>query len=95
MKNRLLTITLIISLLILSNLQVFSCTNFIITKGASKDGSTMVTYSADSHTLYGELYYRPAGTYPIGTMMDVIEWDSGKKDGTNPKPQKPIRLLEI
>ena len=93
MKNRLLTITLIISLLILSNLQVFSCTNFIITKGASKDGSTMVTYSADSHTLYGELYYRPAGTYPIGTMMDVIEWDSGKKMGQIPQATKTYSVV--
>ena len=32
----------------------FACTNFLITKGASKDGSTMITYAADSHTLYGE-----------------------------------------
>ncbi len=93
MKNRLLTITLIISLLMLSNLQVFPCTNFIITKGATKDGSTMVTYSADSHTLYGELYYRPAATYPAGTMMDVIEWDSGKKMGQIPQATKTYSVV--
>ena len=58
-----------------------ACTNFLVTKGASKDGSTFITYAADSHTLYGELYYRPAATYPAGTMMDVYEWDSGKKLG--------------
>lgn len=56
----------------------FSCTNFLITKGASADGSTMITYSADSHTLYGELYFRPACDYKAGTMMDVVEWDTGK-----------------
>ena len=44
-------------------LSAFACTNFIITKGASKDGSCMVSYAADSHTLYGELYYRPAADY--------------------------------
>lgn len=58
-----------------------ACTNFMITKGASKDGSTMITYAADAHVLYGELYYRPAATYPAGTMMDVINWDSGRKMG--------------
>lgn len=57
---------------------VSACTNFIVTKGASRDGSTMITYAADSHTLYGELYYRPAMDYPEGAMMDIYEWDTGK-----------------
>ena len=55
-----------------------ACTNFLFTKGATKDGSTMITYAADSHTLYGELYYRKAASYPAGTMFQVIDWDSGK-----------------
>lgn len=54
-----------------------ACTNFLFTKGATKDGSTMITYAADSHTLYGELYYRRAANYPAGTMFQVIDWDSG------------------
>lgn len=59
-----------------------ACTNFLITKGASKDGSTMISYSADSHVLYGELYYWPAMKYKAGTMVDVYEWDTGKFLGT-------------
>lgn len=55
-----------------------ACTNFLITKGASTDGSTMITYSADSHELYGELYFRPAADYPEGTMLEVYDWDSGR-----------------
>lgn len=58
-----------------------SCTNFIITKGATVDGSVMITYAADSHTLYGELYFRPAKDYSEGTMMDIYEWDTGRKLG--------------
>ena len=54
-----------------------ACTNFLFTKGATKDGSTMITYAADSHTLYGELYYRRAADYPAGTLFQVIDWDSG------------------
>lgn len=57
---------------------VLACTNFLVTKGASTDGSTMITYAADSHVLYGELYYRPAADYPEGTMLEVYEWDTGK-----------------
>ncbi len=56
----------------------FSCTNFLISRGASKDGSTMITYAADSHVLYGELYFQPAADYPDGSMMDIYEWDTGK-----------------
>ncbi|NLX27541.1 MAG: dipeptidase [Bacteroidales bacterium] len=56
----------------------FSCTNFLVTKGASADGSVMITYAADSHTLYGELYFWPAQDWPAGSMLDVTEWDTGK-----------------
>ena len=56
----------------------FACTNFLITKGASTDGSTMITYAADSHVLYGELYHWPAADYPKGTILKVYEWDTGE-----------------
>ncbi len=55
-----------------------ACTSIIVTRGASADGSTMITYTADSHELYGELYYRPATTNPEGAMVEVKEWDTGK-----------------
>ena len=57
------------------------CTNFLISKGATVDGSTMITYAADSHVLYGELYFRPAKDYPENTLMDIYEWDTGKHLG--------------
>jgi len=63
------------------SLRMSACTNFLFTKGATIDGSVMITYSADSHTLYGELYYKPAKDYPAGSWVDVIEWDTGKKLG--------------
>jgi dipeptidase len=55
-----------------------SCTNILVSKGASADGSTMITYVADSHSLYGELMTFPAGRHIPGTLVDVIEWDTGK-----------------
>lgn len=62
-----------------------ACTNFLVTKGASVKGSTMITYSADSHQLYGELYFWPAKDYPAGTMMDVYEWDTHRYMGKIPQ----------
>lgn len=67
-----------LALMVFIPFHAFSCTNYIVTKGASVNGSTMITYSADSHVLYGELYFWPAMDYPEGSMLDVYEWDSGK-----------------
>lgn len=75
-----LAVFLTIAVFIFSGIsfQGMACTNYIITKGASTDGSTMISYAADAHVLYGELYHWPAATWPEGTMMDVYEWDTGK-----------------
>jgi dipeptidase len=62
-----------------------ACTNFLVTKGASKDGSVMITYSADSHVLYGELYFWPSKNWPVGSMVDVYDWDSGRFLGKIPQ----------
>ncbi len=77
MKKTFLTISLTLLSVLLINTS-FACTNFLITKGASADGSTMITYAADSHVLYGELYHWPAADYPEGTMLKVYEWDTGE-----------------
>ncbi len=55
-----------------------ACTNYLISKGAAADGSTMITYSADSHELYGYLNLIPAGEHIEGTLIDVYDGDSGK-----------------
>lgn len=76
---------LITSVLTCTTFYSMACTNFLFTKGATKDGSTMVTYAADSHTLYGELYHWPAADWPEGSMLDVYEWDTGKYLGQIPQ----------
>lgn len=70
-----------------------ACTNFLITKGASKDGSVMITYSADSHVLYGELYFWPAKNWPKGTMLDIYEWDTGKFLGKIPQKSQTYSVV--
>ncbi len=55
-----------------------ACTNFIVTKGASTDGSVMVSYAADSHGLYGALYHTLGKKHAKGAMMPVYEWDTGR-----------------
>ncbi|MCP3893631.1 MULTISPECIES: C69 family dipeptidase [Bacteroides] len=67
-----------VALLVAAVAKTFACTNLIVGKNASTDGSTIVSYSADSYGLFGELYHYPAASYAKGTMMKIHEWDSGK-----------------
>ncbi len=62
-----------------------ACTNVLVTKGASADGSNIISYAADSHQLFGELYWRPAGVWNSGDMRQINEWDSGKYLGAIPQ----------
>ena len=59
-----------------------ACTNVIVTPGASADGSSMVSYAADSHGLFGELYFRPAARFRAGTALAIREWDTGRPLGS-------------
>ena len=58
-----------------------ACTNFIVGKSASTDGSTIVSYAADSYGLFGELYHFPAAIHPDGALRDIYDWDSGRFHG--------------
>jgi dipeptidase len=85
MKKLIATIIVIFIIGVLPDQITNACTNFLITKGASKDGSVMITYSADSHVLYGELYYWPSRNWPAGSLLDIYEWDTGKYLGKIPQ----------
>jgi dipeptidase len=89
--SAIITATLVMLLIALQS--SYGCTNFIITKGASADGSVMITYSADSHVLYGELYYRPAADYPEAAMLDIYEWDTGKPMGKIPQVRHTFSVV--
>lgn len=85
MKKILLTLALTVAGAIAGR-EATACTNFIITRGASIDGSIMVTYAADSHQLYGCLYkYTPSKR--AAAMMPVYEWDTGKYLGDIPQAE--------
>jgi len=71
----------------------FSCTNFLAGKNATTDGSTLISYSADSYFLFGALYHYPAATYAPGTMLDVVEWDTGKYLGKIKQVEKTYSVI--
>ena len=75
MRKSLLKV-LVASAALLGSLDARPCTNVIISRGASKDGSVLVSYAADSHTLYGELYYKPAKDWKKGSTIQIFDWDT-------------------
>ncbi len=85
------TVLLLFLSIKLSN--VYSCTNVLVTKGASTDGSTIISYAADSHDLFGELYHWPAQKYPEGTELSIYEWDSGKYLGKIPQALETYHVV--
>ncbi len=70
---------------LLSGMEAMACTGLLVGKKASVDGSVMISYAADSHSLYGELYRWPAADWAPGTMLDIVEWDTGKPLGQIPQ----------
>ena len=70
-----------------------ACTNFVAGKAATVDGSTMVTYAADSHTLYGFLQHLPAADHPEGAMREVREWDTNKHLGYIPEARHTYSVI--
>ena len=70
-----------------------ACTNYLVTKGASADGSTMVSYAADSHIRYGELYWRPAAQWPEGTMVTLYDRGTANPLGQIPQARETYQVI--
>jgi dipeptidase len=63
--------------------RVDACTNVLVSKGASADGSVMISYLADAGGFMDPLYYYPGGTYQPGDSLDIICWHYGHLLGTD------------
>lgn len=85
-------ITLVLFIFVFSY-RTQACTNYMVTKGASSDGSTMVSYAADSHIRYGELYWRPAAKWPTGTMVTLYDRGTAKPLGQIPQAAETYQVI--
>ncbi len=83
----------IIILLYLWQAVVLACTNMIVTRGASADGSVMITYAADSHIRFGELYHRPAAFYPEGSTVRLFDRGTAKFLGEIPQVRQTYNVI--
>lgn len=78
MRKLCVAVVLVAVLQSLAAFMADACTNIIVTKGASVDGSGMVSYAADSHWLFGSLAYKPQGDWKAGDKLKIYDWDTWK-----------------
>ena len=94
MKMKKIIITaLAVSAAMLSCGKMHACTNLLITKGAMKDSSNVITYSADSHTRYGFLTYLPGGRHRANAMREIYDWGSEKYLGSIPEARRTYNVV--
>lgn len=70
-----------------------ACTSYLVTKGASADGSVMISYAADSHIRYGELYYRPGGKHAPGSTVKIFDRGTHKFLGEIPQAPETYTVI--
>ncbi|MDL2281544.1 C69 family dipeptidase [Parabacteroides sp. OttesenSCG-928-G06] len=87
------TVGILCVILLSTSVKTDACTGLLVGRKASVDGSVMISYSADSHSLYGELYRWPAATWPKGSMLQVTEWDTGKPLGAIPQVEQTYSVI--
>ena len=83
----------IFSIFLLIGVKVFSCTNFIVGKKASADGSVFCTYNADDYGMFIGLAHYPAGKHTKGEMRDIIDWDTHKYHGKIPEAPETYNVI--
>ncbi len=86
-------LTTIIAACLLTPVAALACTGLIAGRNATVDGSVMITYSADSHSLYGALTSTPAADWAPGSMREIVDWDSGKPLGKIPQPSHTYAVI--
>ncbi len=70
-----------------------ACTNLIVGKAASADGSVIVSYSADSYGMYGYLCHYPAAVHAEGTWREVYDWETGRYTGRIPEAAQTYNVI--
>ena len=84
---------LILIALLAAFYQSQACTSFLVTKGASVDGSNMISYCADSYVRYGVLYFTPAADWPAGSMRVCYDRGTNAPRGSVPQPAHTYQVV--
>ncbi len=93
MRTRLLIAAASIFVLLFSQQQVQACTNILVSKGASADGSVMISYLADAGGLMDPLHFYPGGEYEEGDSLAIYSWHTGQLNGYIAQVPKTYRVI--
>ena len=93
MKKIIVVIALLLSSFVFQFSTVSACTNLLVGKDASADGSTMISYAADSYGMFGFLHFVPAADWAEGAMREVKDWDTGRPQGFIPQIAHTYKVI--
>ena len=84
---------LILSFAVMAATNAMACTNFIVAKGASTDGSVICTYNADDYGMFQNLCHYPAAKHAPGEMRRVVDWDTNEYHGEIPEAPQTYNVI--
>ena len=85
--------TLLLTVMLAATAGAMACTNFIVGKKASADGSVICSYSADSYGMFTGLRHQPAAKHQKGDMRKIYEWDTNKYLGEIPEAEETYNTI--
>ena len=80
-------------MVVLGTMKMLACTNFIVGKKASADGSVICTYNADDYGMFIGLCHYPAAKHPAGTMREIYDWDTNVYHGAIPEAAETYNVI--
>ena len=92
-KNLVLSLLMIGFIIGYQGFNVNACTNILVSKGASADGSVMISYLADAGGLMDPLHFYPGGEYQPGDSLPIYSWHTGKLNGYIAQIPKTFRVI--
>lgn len=93
MRTKTYLLTFLTFIFIFQNFQTYACTNVLVSKGASADGSVMISYLADAGGFMDPLHFYPGGEYEQGDSVDLYSWHTGKFNGRIAQVPRTYRVI--
>ena len=84
---------LFLSFALMAATNAMACTNFIVAKGASTDGSVICTYNADDYGMFQNLCHYPAAKHAPGEMRRIVDWDTNEYHGEIPEAPETYNVI--
>ena len=93
MKIRKISLSVVAWVVSALAMTTMACTNIIVGKAASVDGSVFVSYNADSYGMFGNIYHHVGGIHAKGEMRKVYDWDTNKYLGEIPQAERTYTVV--